>query len=101
MNKRQLKKLSKIAMQTLNDNVGFYFHKEYGGYFYDTSCDDDGPDSYSAIECLYGQFFYGRPSIGCDDFGYPIPMEIKELNGMSLANTIHFMANYLKDASNG
>lgn len=108
MNKRQLKKLSKIAMQAVIQSCDWldesHFDKEYvcrepdgfGEHFESTAF---GMLSMQYTNRLCEEEVEINKRNTDEDGAFII--RYPNIKHLSFANTIHFMTNYLKDASNG
>ena len=107
MNKRQLKKLSKIAMQAVIQSCDWldesHFDEEYVCHESDGFGEHFEAAAFGMLSMQYRnklceeevKLQFNNTENGVFIIHYP---NIKHL---SFANTIHFMANYLKAASNG
>lgn len=96
MNKRQLKKLSKIAMQAVIQSCDWldesHFDKDY-------VCRADGVEA-EAILMLANQYTSKAVTTEFDNKLMVVIAHYPNIKHLSFANKVHFMTNYLKAANN-
>lgn len=97
INKRQLKKLSKIAMQAVIQSCDWLDENHFDE---DYVCRADGVEA-EAIFMLANQYTSKAVITEFDNKLMVVIAHYPNIKHLSFANKVHFMANYLKAASNG